>query len=91
MGQGSLCVLGIVIFFASGLLMFVFWLTTLYGWLGVVGLILGVIPTPGALLFPLVYWYVEGTFPTVYFAIWGVGPAGMAAAALGGLGSETQR
>jgi hypothetical protein len=69
----------------------VFWLTTLYGWLGVVGLILGVIPTPGAMLFPLVYWYVEGTFPTVYFAIWGVGPAGMAAAALGGLGSETQR
>lgn len=89
MGRGILRVLGIVTFFASGLLMFVFWMTAMYRWLGGLGVILGLVLTPGAVVFPLVYWYVEDVFPTEYFAIWGVGLAGMFIAAIGGAASDS--
>ena len=38
-------------------------------WLGVIGVLLGFILTQGVVIFPIIYWIVEGDFPTLYFAL----------------------
>jgi hypothetical protein len=63
-----------VIFFVfsfalSCVLFFYYWLT-LSAWLGrVLGLIVAILVTPGAFVFPLVYWVVERAFPVFYFEL----------------------
>jgi len=54
----------------SGILMFVFWLTAMFDWLGGLGIILALILSPGAIVFPLVFWFIEGIFPFFYFILW---------------------
>jgi len=54
----------------SGILMFVFWLTAMFSWLGGLGIILALILSPGAIVFPLVFWFIEGIFPFFYFILW---------------------
>jgi len=41
-------------------------------WLGILGTILSFIIIPGLIVFPIIYWIVEGVFPTLYFILWGV-------------------
>jgi len=57
-------------YITSGILMFVFWLTAMFSWLGMLGIFLAIILSPGAIVFPLVYWFVEGIFPFFYFILW---------------------
>jgi len=42
-------------------------------WLGTLGSILAFVISPGFIIFPAIYWYVEGHFPTLYFILLGVG------------------
>lgn len=69
--------IGSVLFYGSGLLMFIFWVGSMSDWLGVLGTIISIVIAPGLVIFPLVYWIVEGVFPIMYFVIWGIGIAGM--------------
>jgi len=46
-------------------------------WLGFFGVILSFILAPGLVIFPLVFWFVEGVFPTFYFIVWGIGIVGL--------------
>jgi uncharacterized membrane protein YccC len=69
--------IGGLLFYGTGLLLFVFWLTTMSKWLGTLGIILAIIIAPGVVIFPVVYWIVEGVFPISYFAIWGIGIVGL--------------
>jgi len=46
-------------------------------WLGFFGVILSFILAPGLVIFPLVFWIVEGVFPTFYFIVWGIGIVGL--------------
>jgi hypothetical protein len=70
-------IIGMILYWGSGILTFIFWLVALQGWLGFLGVILAFVLTPGVVVFPFVYWIVEGVFPTFYFILWGVGVIGI--------------
>jgi hypothetical protein len=60
---------GGLITLVAGVLQYVFWFVAWADWLGLIGVILGFILTPGVVIFPIIYWIVEGDFPTLYFAL----------------------
>ena len=70
-------IIGYLMWFGAGLLMFFFWITTMGEWLGFFGTILALVISPGLVVFPIVFWIVEKTFPMFYFIVWGIGFIGM--------------
>ncbi len=70
-------IIGTLLWIGSGLLMLGFWLSALNSWFGMPGVILGFILTPGVVIFPVVFWIVEGIFPAFYFIVWGIGVVGL--------------
>ena len=70
-------VIGMIMFLGSGLFMFVFWFAAMSDWLGCFGSFLAILIAPGLVIFPIIFWIVEGVFPFTYFAIWGLGILGM--------------
>lgn len=70
-------IIGYILWIGVGILMFIFWLMAMSKWLGFLGTILAIILTPGLVIFPLVFWIVEGVFPTFYFMVWGIGIVGL--------------
>lgn len=70
-------VVGMITWYGAGLFMFLFWLGAMSDWLGCFGVFLAIVLCPGAIVFPIIFWIVEGFFPVTYFAIWGVGIVGM--------------
>lgn len=75
-------ILGKIVWWGAALLMFVFWISALTDWLGVMGSILAFLVAPGLIVFPFVFWIVEGVFPWLYFIIYAVGMVGMAVSAM---------
>ena len=61
--------LGTTIIAVAGVLQLIFWFVAWADWLGVIGVILGFILTPGVVIFPIIYWIVEVDFPTLYFVL----------------------
>jgi len=80
-------VIGYLMWIGAGILMFIFWLIAMSKWLGFLGVILAIILTPGLVIFPIVFWIVEGVFPSFYFIVWGVGIVGLIIAGLS-IGNE---
>lgn len=70
-------IIGVILLISSGVLMFIFWLTSMAKWLGCFGLILAFVLTPGLVIFPIIFWIVEGVFPALYFILWGIGWIGL--------------
>lgn len=70
-------VIGYLLWIGAGILMFIFWLMAMSNWLGFLGTILAFVLTPGLVIFPIVFWIVEGVFPTFYFIVWGIGIVGL--------------
>ena len=70
-------IIGMVLWIGAGILMFIFWLLAMSKWLGFLGTILAFVLAPGLVIFPIVFWIVEGVFPTFYFIVWGIGIVGM--------------
>jgi len=66
-------IIGMILWIGAGILMFIFWLMAMSNWLGFFGTILAFVLVPGLVIFPLVFWIVEGVFPTFYFIVWGIG------------------
>lgn len=59
---------------ACGAMMTFWYFAALIDWLGVVfGVLVGVFVIPGAVVFPLVYWLVEGFLPMPYLLTWVAG------------------
>lgn len=79
-------VIGYIMWIGSGILMFIFWFIAMSKWLGFLGGILAIILTPGLVIFPIVFWIVEGVFPAFYFIVWGVGIVGLIIAGVSGGG-----
>lgn len=75
-------VIGYLMWIGAGILMFIFWFMSMSKWLGFLGGILAIILTPGLVIFPIVFWIVEGVFPSFYFIVWGVGIVGLIIAGL---------
>jgi len=67
--ENSLRPVGVLITLVAGALQYIFWFVAWAKWLGVLGVILGFILTPGVVIFPIIYWVVEGKFPTLYFVL----------------------
>jgi hypothetical protein len=70
-------IIGYLLWIGAGILMFIFWLMAMSKWLGFLGTILAFILAPGLVIFPLVFWIVEGVFPAFYFMVWGIGIVGL--------------
>jgi hypothetical protein len=70
-------VIGYLMWIGAGILMFIFWLMAMSKWLGLLGTILAFVLSPGLVVFPIVFWIVEGVFPSFYFIVWGVGVVGL--------------
>jgi len=70
-------VIGYLMWIGAGIIMFIFWFMAMSKWLGVLGGILAFILTPGIVVFPIVYWFVEGVVPSLYFIVWGAGIVGI--------------
>lgn len=70
-------IIGYLMWIGAGLLMFIFWLMAMSKWLGILGVILAFVLSPGIVIFPIVFWIVEGVFPAFYFMIWGIGIVGL--------------
>ena len=69
--------IGGTLWIGSGLLLFFYWFLAMGHWLGLIGSILAFLVAPGVVIFPIVFWIVEGIFPTTYFVYWGIGLVGM--------------
>jgi len=70
-------IIGYILWIGAGILMFIFWLMAMSKWLGFFGTILAFILAPGLVIFPIVFWIVEGAFPAFYFIVWGIGIVGL--------------
>jgi len=68
---------GYLMWIGAGIVTFVFWFAAMSKWLGLLGKILAIIFSPGVVIFPVVFWIVEGVFPSFYFIVWGVGIVGI--------------
>ena len=67
---GTIFLLGSI---ACGVLTFYWYLLTMWNWLGSpFGIIAAFVVAPGAVVFPLVHWLVEGSLPTHYMIVWAV-------------------
>jgi hypothetical protein len=53
--------------------MWVFFLLAMMKWVGALGILLAIVGCPGVIIFPFIFWVVEGHFPLLYFIIWGIG------------------
>jgi hypothetical protein len=73
----TLAMMGFAAFIASALVLIYLWVANMASWLGWVGLPLGIVTAPAAVVLPFVYWLVERGFPELYFGIWGAGIAGV--------------
>lgn len=63
-------IIGYVMIAISSCLMLWFWFVSLYKWLGVIGIVVGLVCSPGVVIFPLIYWIVEKVFPVYYAILW---------------------
>ena len=62
---------------SAGIAMWWFYMGSLIYWLGpTVGLTLAIVIAPGAILYPFIFWGVEGIFPWAHFLIWAGGLVG---------------
>lgn len=70
--------IGYAMWIISGILMFIFWMGAMIHWLGTfAGFFLGLLLSPGLVIFPIIFWIKEGVFPTMYFIFWGIGIIGL--------------
>ena len=74
--------IGSVMWIGAGILTFILWFIYMNKWLGLLGGILAFIIAPGLVIFPIIFWIVEGLFPVFYFVIWGGGVIGFIIASL---------
>jgi len=81
-------VIGYLMWAIAGVLMFIFWLMAMSKWLGGIGTILAFVLTPGLVVFPVIFWVVEGVFPVFYFIVWGVGIVGLIITGVSGIGEN---
>ena len=76
-------VLGYILFFGSGLYLYVMSLIFYYSLWGLLGLIIAIVVFPAAEIFPIVLWIISKQFPLIIFLIWGIGWIGMVLAGIG--------
>ena len=66
-------VISIILFWGSSIALFVFYFISMSSWLGFIGGLLAFVLFPGIIIFPILFWIIEGVFPILYFIFWGIG------------------
>jgi hypothetical protein len=51
----------------AGVLLWIFYLLVLVDWMGAIGFVVAVVAAPGVVVFPIIFWVVEGSPPFAYF------------------------
>ena len=78
--------IGYIIQFIVGIFGLLIWYGIWIDWLGtIIGFLLGTIFSPGVVVFPLVYYLIEGTLPMLYLYIWALGIVGFGITYVGGM------
>lgn len=72
-----LAAVGLVIFYGAGTILLVFYVLSMFHWLGILGVIIALLTCCADAIFPFIYWIVEKQFPVFYFILWGIGWAGL--------------
>lgn len=70
-------IIGAMLWIGSGLVMFFYYLAAMTKWMGFLGGVLAIFFAPGVILFPAIFWVVEGVFPTFYFVLMGIAIIGL--------------
>lgn len=83
-------IIGYSLWIGCGLLMYIFWISAMSKWLGILGFIIALVIAPGVVIFPIVFWIVEKVFPVFYFIIWGIGIVGLIIAGLSSSYEKTE-
>ena len=68
---------GKLIWYGFGLVLYAFWILTMFHWLGAIGAVIAVVAFPAAYVFPFIYWAVEGSFPLAFVAAWACSMVGV--------------
>lgn len=70
-------VTGLLVFLASAVTMVVLWVSLLVQSMGWLGMFLGVITAPIAVVYPFLHWLARGEFHSLCFTVWIAGIAGI--------------
>ena len=68
--------IGMVVFVIASLVLWYFTMSGFYEWWGSGGVIAGFVLAPISAVYPFLFWFKEGVFPVLYFAVWAVGIVG---------------
>ena len=69
-------VIGYILQFMSGLFGLGIFIGILVDWLGFFGYFVWPLLSPGIIVFPFIFWMVEGHLPQLYLLMWGLGVIG---------------
>jgi len=71
--------LGQILSFVCGGILWLYFVGMLMDWMGsIIGFFLGLLFSPGVVIFPVIYWLFEGVWPSSgYFMLFGLGWLGI--------------
>lgn len=75
-------ILGLIVFYGAGLVMWIFEIVWFFNWWGGVGVIGAVLLPPLAAIFPFLFLFMGG-FSALYFGLWALGLVGLVVATAG--------
>ena len=76
-------IIGYILQIISGLFGLGVFIGILIDWLGFLGYIVWPLFTPGVIIFPFIYWMVEGHLPGMYLFFWLIGVVGTGLVSIG--------
>ena len=69
--------IGLIICSLVGIMQFIWWYLDLIRWIGFFwGTLISFFAAPLIVFHPFIFWITEGSFPTLYFVVWGGGLLG---------------
>ena len=80
--------IGYILQTVSGLFGVIIWFGIWMDWIPFFGFWLALLFSPGIILFPFVYWLIEGHLPQLYLIMWALGVVGTGIAVIGGAEHE---
>tara|TARA_B100001173_G_C15679809_1_gene417352 strand:+ start:162 stop:419 length:258 start_codon:yes stop_codon:yes gene_type:complete len=76
-------IIGFTLNLISGLFGLLIWFGIWMDWIPFFGFFIALILSPGVIIFPFVFWLIEGHLPQLYLMMWGLGVLGMLIVAFG--------
>ena len=71
-----IAIIGYILQLISGLFVALIYFGTWMDWVPFFGFFLAMFTSPGILIFPLFFWFIEGHLPELYIIMWAIGLVG---------------